>query len=156
MADATTDPKDAARPAIGRETASQGEPSTPTAAADDTGGPGGIVRNRGGIINDTPESRAVSAGHKAVLTVLEATGIRDGADLDALEQIMRTSPVERNRLRAAEVLAANRMAAARLAKEGSGPTIDARSVTLNLTTGTRPTAEDVREALRMLAEGGAL
>lgn len=30
------------------------------------------------------------------------------------------------------------------------PTIDARSVTLNLTTGTRPTAEDVREALRML------
>ena len=111
------------------------------------------MRNRDGVINDTPESRALSAGHKAVLTVLDATGIRDGADLAALEEIMRTSPVERNRLRAAEVLAANRMAAARLANEGSRPSIDARSVTVNIGANSRPSMEDVHEALRMLAGG---
>jgi hypothetical protein len=58
--------------------------------------------------------------------------------------------VERNRLRAAEVLSRNRATAASLLASASAPSVDARSVTLNIHGSTRPTTEDVREALRML------
>lgn len=98
----------------------------------------------------TSEQRATARAHAAAVMVLESVGIRDGRDLDVLLEILTTSPVERNRLRAAEVLSRNRATAASLLASASAPSVDARSVTLNIHGSTRPTTEDVREALRML------
>jgi hypothetical protein len=80
--------------------------------------------------------------------VLESVGIRDGRDLDVLLEILTTSPVERNRLRAAEVLSRNRATAASLLASASAPSVDARSVTLNIGAGEGAMLPGVPDAVR--------
>ena len=61
-----------------------------------------------------PGMLEVRAAERAAVNVLESVGIRDGRDLEILLAILQNSPIERNRLRAAEVLASNRLRAAEL------------------------------------------
>ncbi len=84
----------------------------------------------------------------AAVMVLESVGIRDGRDLDVLLEILTTSPVERNRLRAAEVLSRNRATAASLLASASAPSVDARSVTLNIGAGEGAMLPGVPDAVR--------
>lgn len=96
----------------------------------------------------TSEQRATARAHAAAVMVLESVGIRDGRDLDVLLEILTTSPVERNRLRAAEVLSRNRATAASLLASASAPSVDARSVTLNIGAGEGAMLPGVPDAVR--------
>ena len=149
--------KDAGAATGGRETARQWGASTPTnpeTLPGVEGAPGPTIIRRG--MDQTPEQREIAKSHAVALAVLEHVGIRDPKDLDLMVKVMATSPVERNRIRAAEVLAANRMAAARiLGEHGAAPTVDARSVTLNLGDARPETLDAADRLLATLGTGVA-
>lgn len=149
--------KDAGAVTGDREMASQRDASTPTnpeTLPGVEGAPGPTIIRRG--MYQTPEQRELAKSHAVALAVLEHAGIRDLKDLDLMVEVMATSPVERNRIRAAEVLAANRMAAARiLGEHGAAPTVDARSVTLNLGDARPETLDAADRLLATLGTGVA-
>ena len=141
------DPKDAPRPAVGRESASQGEPATPADAQ--------LVPEGGEAPRLTwaeRGTRRLNRLRSVVAKSLLSTGDSDVPTAAAAIGFLRrvvfvTEPATtETRTQAAGTLA---RAAVAMSKEPKGaPSIDARSVTVNIGTGEGAALPSVPEAVR--------
>lgn len=150
----TEDTKSRARATGGLESASTGESSPtqpdPTAEIQPSGGP-----EASRLTWSERGTRRLNRLRAVVARSLLATGDSDEPTAEAAIAFLRrvvdgTEPATiETRATAAATLT---RAAVTLAKDTDkgAPSVDARSVTLNIHGSTRPTTEDVREALRML------